>query len=170
VFGFALSVFGQALVAANREGFMGYNEEVGERLRSIRRQRAMSLQDVHRATDGEFKAAVLGAYERGERSVSVPRLQRLAVCYDVPVTQLLPDDGGSAVAMTTGSVTIDLARIEQLDGSISTVIDRFLSNIQVQRQDFNGKVLTIRASDVALLSLLLDVPNSELVDQIRKQN
>ncbi len=71
---------------------MDYNEKVGERLRAIRRQRGMSLQDVHRSTDGEFKAAVLGAYERGERSLSLPRLQRLAACYDVPMNQLLPEE------------------------------------------------------------------------------
>ena len=149
---------------------MGYNEEVGERLRSIRRQRDMSLQDVHKATNGEFKAAVLGAYERGERSVSVPRLHRLAICYGVPVNQLLPVDDLPAVqASVSKAVTIDLSRIELLDEPISGVIDRFLRNIQVQRQDFNGKVLTIRASDVAVLSLLLDVPDTELVEQIRKQ-
>jgi transcriptional regulator with XRE-family HTH domain len=149
---------------------MGYNEEVGRRLRSIRRQRAMSLQDVHRSTNGEFKAAVLGAYERGERSVSVPRLHRLAICYGVPVSQLLPvDDIPGLAASSAIAVTIDLARIEELDDSISEVIDRFLRNIQVQRQDFNGKVLTIRASDVAVLSMLLDVPDAELVEQIRKQ-
>lgn len=149
---------------------MGYNERVGERLRSIRRQRAMSLQDVHRATGGEFKAAVLGAYERGERSVSVPRLHRLAVCYGVPINQLLPVDDVAQI-QTSGatSVTIDLSRIEELDQSIFTVIDRFLRNIQVQRQDFNGKVLTIRASDVVVLSLLLDVPDDELIEQIRQR-
>lgn len=149
---------------------MGYNERVGERLRSIRRQRAMSLQDVHRATGGEFKAAVLGAYERGERSVSVPRLHRLAICYGVPINQLLPVDDVAQI-QTSGatSVTIDLSRIEELDQSIFTVIDRFLRNIQVQRQDFNGKVLTIRASDVVVLSLLLDVPDDELVEQIRQR-
>ena len=40
-----------------------YNELVGRRLRSIRKQRGMSLQDVQRVSDQEFKAAVLGAYE-----------------------------------------------------------------------------------------------------------
>ncbi len=149
---------------------MGYNERVGERLRSIRRQRAMSLQDVHRATGGEFKAAVLGAYERGERTVSVPRLHRLAICYGVPINQLLPvDDAAQIRTSAATSVTIDLSRIEDLDQSIFTVIDRFLRNIQVQRQDFNGKVLTIRASDVVVLSLLLDVPDDELVEQIRQR-
>ncbi len=46
----------------------------------------------------EFKASVLGAYERGERAISVPRLQRLARFYNVPVDQLLPrDDDDSAL-------------------------------------------------------------------------
>ena len=61
-----------------------YNEMVGSRLRSIRRQRGLSLQDVQKLSDQEFKAAVLGAYERGERSLSLPRLQRLAQFFSVP--------------------------------------------------------------------------------------
>jgi transcriptional regulator with XRE-family HTH domain len=148
---------------------MDYNERVGERLRLIRVQRGMSLQDVHRATDGEFKAAVLGAYERGERSLSVPRLQRLAACYDVPMNQLLPEeDTVEAMSTPPGGVTIDLSRIENLDEATGAVIDRFIRGIQVQRQDFNGKVLTIRASDVSLLSMLLDVPDTELVAELQR--
>ena len=58
-----------------------YNELVGKRLRSIRKQRGLSLQDVQRLSEQEFKAAMLGAYERGERSLSLPRLQRLAEFY-----------------------------------------------------------------------------------------
>ena len=69
-----------------------YNEQVGKRLRSIRKQRGLSLQDVQRLSEQEFKAAVLGAYERGERSLSLPRLQRLAKFYGVPINQLLPQD------------------------------------------------------------------------------
>ena len=55
-----------------------YNEAVGRRLRSIRKQKGLSLQDVEANSGQEFKASVLGAYERGERSLSLPRLQRLA--------------------------------------------------------------------------------------------
>ena len=67
-----------------------YIAQVGGRLRSIRRQKRMSLLDVEAASGKEFKASVLGAYERGERAISVPRLQRLAGLYAVPVAQLLP--------------------------------------------------------------------------------
>ena len=68
----------------------GYSKAVGERLRQIRRQKHLSLQEVEASSQQEFKASVLGAYERGERAISVPRLQRLAMFYKVPVDQLLP--------------------------------------------------------------------------------
>jgi len=131
----------------------------------------MSLHDVHEATGGEFKAAVLGAYERGERSISLSRLHRLATCYNVPLNQLLPDDDDivtpSAVGASEG-VTIDLTRLEQLPPELGGVIDRFLNKIQVQRQDFNGRVLTIRGADVAMLAMLLDISDTELVEQIKR--
>src|SRR3954451_985137 len=71
-----------------------YAQRVGERLRSMRKQKRLSLQAVEAASQQEFKASVLGAYERGERAISVPRLQRLARFYSVPVDQLLPRDLG----------------------------------------------------------------------------
>lgn len=69
-----------------------YASKVGSRLRTVRRQRRLSLHAVEADSGHEFKASVLGAYERGERSISVPRLQRLAAIYGVPVDQLLPHD------------------------------------------------------------------------------
>ena len=150
---------------------MDYNVRVGERLRAIRMQRGMSLQDVHRATDGEFTAAVLGAYERGERSVSLPRLHRLAACYEVPTNQLLPEqDNAPARTTPADGVTIDLTKLDDLDAALASVIDRFLTQIQVQRQDFNGRVLTIRGSDVAMLSMLLDMSSADLVTQIQRDS
>jgi len=144
-----------------------YNEKVGERLRAIRQQRGMSLQDVHRSTGGEFKAAVLGAYERGERSLSLPRLRRLAICYDVPMNQLLPEEDTYEIApAASGGVSIDLRRLGELDDETGRVVDRFLRRIQVQRQDFNGKVLTIRSSDIAVLAMLLEVPDTELANRL----
>jgi len=149
---------------------MEYSVRVGERLRTIRLQRGMSLQDVHRTTGGEFKAAVLGAYERGERSLSLPRLKRLAGYYEVPVSQLLPEeDTYEVLQVSEGGVTIDLRRVETLDDATANVVERFLQRIQIRRQDFNGRVLTIRASDVALLSMMLDVPDADLVDKLRRE-
>ena len=143
----------------------GYGRRVGERLRLIRRQKGLSLQDVEANSAQEFKASVLGAYERGERAISVPRLHRLAAFYNVPADQLLPRDDadprsidltdapGSAI---TGSVTIDLVRLRELEVPGADLLMRYLSMIQVQRQDFNGRMLTIRRDDLRAIACILD--------------
>ena len=75
-----------------------YNRSVGSRLRAIRKEKGYSLQDVVALSDQEFKASVLGAYERGERSLSLPRLRRLAAFYGVPIDQMLPPHETRATA------------------------------------------------------------------------
>lgn len=143
-----------------------YNEAVGRRLRSIRKQKGLSLQDVEANSELEFKASVLGAYERGERSLSLPRMQRLASFYGVPVDQLLPRDDRSTPTLErgipTGGVSIDLNRLEQDD--TTDVVERFMRAIQIMRQDFNGRVLTIRSSDLRLLAGLLHQSEDSIVD------
>ena len=55
----------------------------------------LSLQAVEAMSEQEFKASILAAYERGElgeQAISMPRLQRLAKLYDVPVLLLLPSN------------------------------------------------------------------------------
>ena len=145
-----------------------YSERVGERLRAIRRQKRLSLQEVEANSTQEFKASVLGAYERGERAISVPRLHRLARFYNVPVEQLLPHesipdfgvDAEPSIDLTdsgslTASLTIDLTKLEQLSGPEADMLNRYLRMVQVQRQDFNGRVLTVRRDDLQALAAIL---------------
>ena len=138
-----------------------YSRKVGERLRAIRKQKRLSLQEVEAQSEFEFKASVLGAYERGERAISVPRLQRLARFYNVPVDQLLPELEGDAMPLSSRSegatVTIDLRRLEEMDGPEATMLNRYLTMIQVQRQDFNGRMLTIRKDDLRAIACILGV-------------
>jgi transcriptional regulator with XRE-family HTH domain len=137
----------------------GYGKAVGERLRRIRRQKHLSLQEVEAASDQEFKASVLGAYERGERAISVPRLARLATFYKVPVDQLLPagDEDVELAREEAIGAKIDLTRLEDLSGAESEMLTRYLRMIQVQRQDFNGRVLTIRRDDMRAIACILGV-------------
>ncbi len=142
-----------------------YSIRLGERIRVIRRQKRLSLQDVEARSVAEFKASVLGAYERGERAVSVPRLHRLAEFYDVPVDQLLPAADGEVVVETAGEeppawlpgqkVVIDLVALVGAAGPEVELIRRYLGIIQVKRQDFNGRVLTIRQDDLQALAAIL---------------
>src|SRR5579872_943736 len=160
-----------------------YVRAVGARLRVVRHQIGLSLQAVEATSNHEFKASVLGAYERGERAISVSRLQRLARLYSVSVDQLLPqetdttrwwmtDQAGERPErgaspgepsepppagnpwQTTETVTIDLGRLRDVTGPERDLIRRFVSMIQVQRQDFNGLLITIRASDVRAIACL----------------
>ena len=74
---------------------------VGERLRSVRKRRRMTLGDVEAVSGGEFRISVLGAYERGVRGVQVHRLLRLAEIYGVPAAELLPQGPPDALARET---------------------------------------------------------------------
>ncbi|HEY5108345.1 MAG TPA: transcriptional regulator [Acidimicrobiales bacterium] len=157
---------------------VAYARAVGSRLRAMRKQMRLSLQAVEAMSDQEFKASVLGAYERGERAISVPRLQRLAKLYDVPVDQLLPNDdtaaGGrwgasgsadesgngrraAAISTVPDKVAIDLTKLHTVSGPERDLLRRFLSMIQVHRQDFNGRMITIRAEDVRAIACLFGV-------------
>lgn len=166
----------------------GYAEKVGERMRAVRKQKRLSLQAVEAASRQEFKASVLGAYERGERAISVPRLQRLARFYNVPVDQLLPKDaepdgmnwegidavdlrGDEAAYSKTSEelirITIDLTQLESLSGPERAIIGRYLSSIQLKRQDFNGRMLTIRHDDLRALGYLFETNAEGMRDRIQ---
>jgi transcriptional regulator with XRE-family HTH domain len=139
-----------------------YAARVGERLRSIRLQKGLSLHDVEEASNKEFKASVLGAYERGERSISVPRLQRLAQFYSVPVDRLLPQPDTDGISLESGrndsdrGMRIDLTKLPAVDAPEASVLGRYVNMIQMARGDFNGKILTVRGDDVRALAAVLD--------------
>ncbi len=143
------------------DGQDGFSAAVGERLRLIRGQKGLSLQAVEAESNEQFKASVLGAYERGERAISVRRLAHLAEFYRVPIDQLLPsvesDSPDSQREPDRHGAVIDLTRLEGLGGAESAMLARYLNMIQVQRQDFNGKMLTIRSDDMRAIACILGV-------------
>ena len=99
--------------------------------------------------------------------MSLPRLDRLAQFYRVPVDQLLPRGDHAPVGVEDGTaprpkLAIDILKLSQLTGAPFEMLTRFMRMIQVQRQDFNGRVLTIRADDKRAIAAMLDIP----VDQV----
>jgi hypothetical protein len=91
---------------------------------------------------------VLGAYERGERAISVQRLHRLAAIYQIDVAHLIP-----STAESDGEVTIDLEQISRVDSDVSDLIERFLVAIQMRRR--GGTVeMAVRHGDLELLAAL----------------
>lgn len=166
--------YAEWVVSNEEEVSPAFAREVGQRLRNIRSQQGLSLQAVEELSTREFKASVLGAYERGERIISVLRLQRLAGLYGVPVDQLLPRSPGSPGGLNgsshhgeqppgdAGSVTIDLARLEALSAPERDLIRRYVGMIQIQRGDYNGKIITIRAEDVRALARVFERDEEDL--------
>jgi transcriptional regulator with XRE-family HTH domain len=120
-----------------------FNHALGQRLRAARRHRGWSLGDVEAETDGEFKASVVGAYERGERAISVQRFARLSDIYGTPASELLPADSDP-------EVVIDLTALIGDDGDL---VDRYLAAIQMMRK--SPGVDEVRESDRAVISSLL---------------
>jgi transcriptional regulator with XRE-family HTH domain len=136
-----------------------YNRAVGTRLRALRRIRRLTQHDVERQTGFEFKASVLGAYERGERALSVPRLERLASFYQVTLEEVLPQSEGQQgvprlAEPPSATIVIDLRKLGARDDAELTPLKRFVEMTLRQRQDFNGRVLSIRNSDQKILAAM----------------
>jgi hypothetical protein len=67
-----------------------YQRTLGRRLRAIRTAQGLSLDGVEQKSLGQWKAVVVGSYERGERAISVPRLVGLTGFYGVTLADVLP--------------------------------------------------------------------------------
>jgi transcriptional regulator with XRE-family HTH domain len=126
-----------------------FNYALGQRLRAARRHRGWSLGDVEAHTGGEFKASVVGAYERGERAISVQRFVSLSDVYKTPASELLP-------LPSDPELVIDLDALAGEDGDL---VDRYLAAIQMMRK--NPGVEEVRDSDRALISSLLQSARSQ---------
>ena len=122
-----------------------FNKALGQRLRAARRQRGWSLGEIEAQTEGEFKASVVGAYERGERAISVQRFVRLSEIYGVAASELLP------TPTPISGLVIDLDSLTEDDSN--DLVDRYLAAIQLLRKETSPNV--VRQSDRAIISSLL---------------
>jgi transcriptional regulator with XRE-family HTH domain len=144
-----------------------FSVEVGQRLRAVRRARELSLDDVERSSGGRWSASAVGAYERGFRNLSLPRLRELAEFYGVPMGVLLGEaDGQGRAAARMVKVALDLevlGRIEEADPVV-----RYLRTIIIERGDFNGRVLSVRRDDIRALCAILHSTEVELFDTLER--
>ncbi len=147
------------------------SQDVGARLRVLREQRQMSLIDVESFSEGRFGPSTIGAYERGERAISLPRLHRLAELYGVPLAQLVPIAGEQAVGQRWSPISeplcIDLAMLRQLSGQGFVAMLRFIENIRERRHDVHSSVCTLRGADALVIGAMLDVPVDQVVARLR---
>ncbi len=148
-----------------------YQRRLGGRLRAIRQQQGLTLQQVEEVSAGKWKAVVVGSYERGDRAVSVAKLAELSEFYNVPVSELLPKEEVAAVSGGPPTrVMLDLRKLSRsdLDPELRP-ISRFAHTIQLQRGDFNGSVLTIRGEDLRALSVVYGTDPEDLVIRLEDE-
>jgi transcriptional regulator with XRE-family HTH domain len=146
---------------------VSYTREVGERLRRIRVERGLSLQDVERTSDGRWKAAVIGSYERGDRNISATRLLELAEFYGVPPGEVLPGESTPRRLDGSANVVLDLERLDAL-GPRWAGLRRYCESIQVQRGDFNRRVLSVRTDDLRALAVIHESSPDDLLQDLRE--
>lgn len=145
---------------------------LGARLRAVRMQQDLSLAQVEAASDGRWKAVVVGAYERGDRSVTIGRLAELARFYRVPLSHLLPvgnvDEETPSTTASTEGVVLDLTRLRGADGREDAVgaVARFAGRICLLRGDHGGRVLTLRQADLRTLAMSSGIGADELRSQL----
>jgi transcriptional regulator with XRE-family HTH domain len=149
-------------MTSDDEAPSAFSVEVGRRLRSVRRARKLSLDEVERMSGGRWSASAVGAYERGFRNLSLPRLRELAEFYDVPMGILLGEseaaDGRGPERVT--KVVLDLGALAEVTEAAAVM--RYLRTIILERGDFNGRVLSVRRDDVRALCAILHASEAEL--------
>ena len=107
----------------------------------------------------------MGSYERGARALSLARSIEIAGLFGIPIANLL-GDFSRVDATNPETLTIDQRRLGELtetdpDEKIKT-LQLFISAIAARRSDWNGEVMTLRASDFDTLTLLFALSLPEL--------
>ena len=129
-------------------------EAIGNSLRSIRRQRGLTLRGVESESDGRWKSVVVGSYERGDRALTLKKAIGLASFYNVPLDQLL----GLSLPSAEGPkrLTFDLSAIRTGGKSLPEPLLRYLQEICRLRSDWNGVMLSTRSADTLAIASIAD--------------
>jgi len=149
-----------------------YAELVGEKLRRMRQDRNMSLQEVCARSGGSFVVSTLSAYERGKRSLSLERLCELAVIYGQSPTALLDIENEpefQRAFTANGPLRIRLDSLERLGEEERKPLETYLSFLRELRNDPSREMLTIRKEDLNYLSGLYGVRPQALKDYLEKE-
>jgi len=125
-------------------------EEVGAALRRAREARDLSLRDAARASSGAFKASTLASYERAERTVPIERFFRLTSLYDISPVRLMAD----VLRRVEGrpSVRIDVRRVKSIGGVEAAILDGFIRNVFILRDQDVADTISLREGDLEVLA------------------
>lgn len=131
-------------------------ESTSAKLRSIRKSKGWSLQEVEKLSRGKWKAVVIGSYERGDRAISLKKSIELMKFYQVPITALFTHTSDAIGSNKSLNLILDQRRISESSDAALLGVKRMIAYISARRRDWNGEVLSLRGDDLAFLALLQD--------------
>jgi len=91
-----------------------YAAALGQRLRAVRRQLGLTLQQVKEQSEGRWTVEVVGSYERARRAVTVTRLAEFAEFYGLTTAELLPTFPATTPPIAGDRFSVDLDRLADL--------------------------------------------------------
>ena len=133
--------------------------KVCQRLRSVRERKSLTLLDVEQKSGGEVTAVALGSYERGNRQISLVKLLQIASIYEIPASEILIQ---KTERVDPTRITVDLRKIRRSTRSDSVKTERVLTEIAKLRGDWNGEIISIRATDLTNLSIFTELSGPEI--------
>lgn len=143
---------------------------LGKKLRASRVSKGLSLRQVELRTNGVFKSSIVGAYERGERNLSIKRLAMLASFYDTTVENILAAKNGDGADDHDGEgVRIHLPSVYNLPGNQRLVIERFVEHIKKRRGDPASETLTLRHDDLLTIACVLGISRDTLARSMQSR-
>ncbi len=129
-------------------------------IRRIRKSKGWTLKDVETASEGKWKAVVIGSYERCDRALSLNKAIGLAAFYKVPLEELLGIT--PPLEVKADRLTFDIRKVKESSEPSLISLQRFISSICTARRDWNGEVLSVRGSDTLALSAAVQIQPSSL--------
>ena len=152
---------------------MSMPEQISRRLRHIRQQQGLTLKQVEIRSRGQWKAVVLGSYERCVRAISLAKAQQLCEFYGVPLISLFAEPASLEIGNFEHGLILDLRALRQQRENP----DRFTHQIfdvahwiASLRDDWNGEVLSLRKSDHETLMILTKKTKSELAQALTNRS
>lgn len=86
--------------------------EIGQRLRDIRESRRLSLRQVEESSNGRWKAAVVGSYERAARSPRLGQLIALTDWYGADLWDVIPTSLPAVVVSRETAMALPLSAVK----------------------------------------------------------
>lgn len=132
--------------------------DLQSRLRTVRISKGLTLSQVSALSKGSISAIALGSYERGDRSLSTEKLFAISNIYQIPVAELMsPIEKG----IKSGRVIIDIKKLSNNSDISNDAALKIVQRIAHMRHDWNGEVISLRSSDIALLKIFANYSDDE---------